>query len=70
MCRNIRPLFNFEPPASDAEIVNQVYNAATNTTTADFIVADVPVNQLFLSFRNTRRTASGRDRRCTACSAA
>lgn len=42
---------------SDATLSNKVYNAATNQTTADLLISTQTNNNLWLTFRNTKRTA-------------
>jgi hypothetical protein len=39
-------------------VANKQYNAATNTTTADIILPQDSTNNTWLTFKNTRRTAS------------
>lgn len=42
---------------SDATISNKIYNAATNQTTADLLISSPTNNNLWITFRNTKRTA-------------
>jgi hypothetical protein len=43
---------------SDAILSNKVFNAATNQTTADLLIASPTNNNLWLTFRNTKRTVA------------
>lgn len=42
----------------DATIQNKTYNTSTNTTTADLIISSSANDQLFIKFRNSKRTAA------------
>jgi len=43
---------------SDATVQNLVYNSSTNTSTADVIISDVNNGQMYLTFSNTKLTAT------------
>jgi hypothetical protein len=57
MCRNIRPLFNFEPPVTDAEVHNAALqfvrkiSGATKPSKANEAVFDACVEEVTASCR-------------------
>lgn len=79
MCRNIRPLFNFEPPATEQEIraaalqfVRKIsgYNAPSAANTAAFERAVVDVSgAAFRLLASLQTTAQPRDRAVEAAKA-
>jgi hypothetical protein len=72
MCRNIRPLFNFEPPASDAEIraaslqfVRKVsgFNKPSQANEAAFLAAVDAITAISSNLLNSLETnAPSKDR--------
>ena len=72
MCRNIRPLFNFEPPASDTEVLDAARqyvrkisgfskpSAANETVFEDAVLAIAAVSRDLLAGLTT--TAAPKDR--------
>jgi hypothetical protein len=58
MCRNIKPLFNFDPPATDEEIRDAALqyvrkiSGFTKPSTENVGVFETAINQIFLSSKD------------------
>lgn len=76
MCRNIKPLFNFDPPATDAEIRSAAlqfvrkltgFNKPSAINEADFNQAIVEISAITRNlFASLQTTAQPRDREAEA----